>query len=156
MGLALAVVYDAAKGAYRTYFEKDAERLAVLLLSADLVVGFNLKRFDYQVLAAYTEADFSKVPTLDLLEEIHARLGFRLSLGHLAEATLGSAKAADGLMSLRWFREGRLDLVEAYCRRDVEVTRDLYEFGRRHGHLVYVGREGRPVKLPVSWGQDRS
>lgn len=152
MGMALAVTLDGATGEFRTWLEKDAERLAVALLSADLVVGFNVKRFDYEVLRAYTEADFGKVATLDMLEEIHRRLGFRLSLGHLAQATLGAGKSADGLQSLQWVREGRLDLVEEYCRRDVEVTRDLYEFGRREGFLVYRNREERPVRCPVSWG----
>ncbi len=153
MGLALAVVFDSASGAFRTYHEGDAERLAIHLLSADLVVGFNLKRFDYEVLKAYSDADFSKVRTVDMLEVIHERLGFRLSLGHLAEATLGAAKSADGLASLQWVREGRMDLVEEYCRKDVEITRDLYEFGRRHGYLIYLDRERRPVRCPVSWGE---
>jgi DEAD/DEAH box helicase domain-containing protein len=151
MGLALAVVFDASREEYRTYFEKDVDRLAVHLLSADRVVGFNVKRFDYEVLRAYCEADFSRVATLDMLEEIHRVLGFRLSLGHLSEATLGLAKSADGLQSLKWFKEGRLDLIEEYCRRDVEVTRGLYEFGRKQGHLVYLDRQGRQVRVAVSW-----
>ncbi len=153
MGLALAVVYDSIRGAYRTYREADVERLAVQLLSADLVVGFNLRRFDYEVLKPYCEADFTKVRTLDMLEEIRARLGFRLSLGHLAGATLGAAKSADGLESLEWVRQGRMDLVEEYCRRDVEVTWGLYEFGRRHGYLVYLDREERALRCPVGWGE---
>jgi DEAD/DEAH box helicase domain-containing protein len=154
MGLALAVVYDSERGEYQTYFEDQVDRLAVRLLSADLVVGFNVKRFDYEVLRAYTDADFSKIPTLDMLEEIHRRLGFRLSLGHLATATLGVSKSGDGLQSLRWFREGRLDLVEKYCVKDVEITRDLYEMGRKRGYLIYEDRNKRPVRLPVSWRDD--
>jgi DEAD/DEAH box helicase domain-containing protein len=154
MGLALAVVYDVACGEYRTYFEQDAERLAIHLLSADRVVGFNIKRFDYEVLRAYCDADFSKVPTLDILEEIHARLGFRLSLGHLAAATLGAAKKADGLQSIQWYREGRLDLIEEYCRMDVELTYALYEVGRKRGYLVYEDHNKRPVRVPVSWHEE--
>ena len=58
---------------------------------------------------------------------------------------------SDGLQSLRWYKEGRLDLIEEYCRRDVEVTRGLYDFGRKHGHLVYADRQKRPVRVNVSW-----
>jgi DEAD/DEAH box helicase domain-containing protein len=152
MGLALAVVFDSATGEFTTYGEQEVDSLAVGLLSADLVVGFNIRRFDYEVLRAYTAADFGRVRTLDMLEEIHRRLGFRISLGHLAEATLGISKSADGLQSLQWVREGRLDLVEEYCRRDVEVTRDLYEYGRREGYVVYLDREKRPVRCLVPWG----
>ncbi|MBI3450714.1 MAG: DEAD/DEAH box helicase [Acidobacteria bacterium] len=151
MGLALAVTYDSERGEHRTYFEKDADRLAAQLLSADLVVGFNVKRFDYEVLRGCTGADYSRVATLDMLEEIHRRLGFRLSLGHLAGATLGERKSADGLQSLKWWKEGRIDLIEEYCRRDVDVTRALYEFGKTHGYLVYLDRDEAPVRVPVAW-----
>ncbi|MBP8846203.1 MAG: DEAD/DEAH box helicase, partial [Thermoanaerobaculia bacterium] len=104
------------------------------------------------VLAGYTgEAYERTLPTLDLLEEIHAGLGFRLGLDHLARETLGVEKSADGLQSLAWVREGRLDLVAEYCRRDVEILRDLYLFGRREGYLRYRDRAGNRLRLPVSW-----
>ncbi len=51
----------------------------------DLVVGFNIKRFDYRVLQPYTNVTLEGLPTLDILEEVHTFLGFRLSLNHLAE-----------------------------------------------------------------------
>ncbi len=60
-------------------------------------------------------------------------------------------RLADGLQSLEWVKEGRLDLVEEYCRKDVEILRDLYLYGRRVGHVCYQDREGRKVKLPVDW-----
>ncbi|HET9766438.1 MAG TPA: hypothetical protein VFS60_06305, partial [Thermoanaerobaculia bacterium] len=90
-------------------------------------------------------------PTLDLLEDVHRALGFRLRLDHLARETLGNGKSADGLQSLAWVREGRLDLVEAYCRHDVEVLRDLYLFGRREGYVVWRDRDERRMRLPVRW-----
>jgi DEAD/DEAH box helicase domain-containing protein len=151
MGLALAVTYDRGGDRWRTYREAEARELIISLLSARRVVGFNVKRFDYAVLSGYAEADFSRVQTLDLLEEVHKVLGFRLSLAHLAETTLGVAKSGDGLQSLSWVREGRWDLVEAYCRRDVELTVRLFDFGRQRGHLLFRDREGRLLRLPVSW-----
>ena len=92
------------------------------------------------------------VATLDLLDEVRKRLGFRLGMGHLAKETLGCDKSADGLQSLEWVRQGRLDLVEAYCRKDVEILRDLFLHGRREGCLYYR-RRGQEVKLrlPVEW-----
>ena len=151
MGLAIAVVYDEAAGAFRTYREADVDRLIVELMSAHLVVGYNLKRFDYTVLRGYREAAFDRIPTCDMLEEIHRKLGFRLKLNDLAEVTLGGGKSSDGLQSLRWVKEGRLDLVEEYCRKDVEVTRRLYHYGRDKGYLLYHDREHRPMRVPVAW-----
>jgi DEAD/DEAH box helicase domain-containing protein len=152
MGLALAVVWDSARDEYRTYFEADVDRLLLDLALADRVVGFNIERFDLVVLGAYTERDLSRIRTLDLLSEIHARLGFRLSLAHLAEVNFGESKSADGLQSLRWWKEGRLDRIEEYCRKDVEMTRRLWELGRDRGYLLYRGRKGDVLRLPVEWG----
>jgi DEAD/DEAH box helicase domain-containing protein len=152
MGLALAVVEDVATGEARAYLEADAQALLVDLLSADLVVGYNVKRFDYAVLGAYApEGALRRVPTLDLLEEIHRVLGFRVKLAAVTAATLGATKSADGLQSLQWFREGRLDLIEEYCRRDVRLTADLYRFGLENGYLLYPDRDGQPMRVRASW-----
>jgi branched-chain amino acid transport system substrate-binding protein len=67
---------------------------------ADLIIGFNIKGFDYRVLGAYTERDLGRLPTFDMLEDIHRRLGFRLGLDHLARETLGTGKTADGLQAV--------------------------------------------------------
>jgi DEAD/DEAH box helicase domain-containing protein len=86
-----------------------------------------------------------------MLEEIRRQLGFRLGLDALASATLNKGKSADGKMSVQWFRQGELEKVAAYCQQDVEVTRDLYEFGRQHGFLYYYSRMGSRLKVPVTW-----
>jgi DEAD/DEAH box helicase domain-containing protein len=151
MGLALGVVYDVALRAYRTYRESEVDRLLLDLVLADRVVGFNVARFDLRVLSGYTPWDLGRIRFFDLLAEIRTRLGFRLSLKHLAEANLGEGKSADGLTSLRWWKEGRVDLIEAYCRKDVEVTHRLYAMGAERGYLLYRDREGRALRLPVAW-----
>ena len=71
------------------YFEKDVDRLLLDLVTADRVVGFNVDRFDLRVLSAYTDHDLSRIRTCDMLKEIQAALGYRLSLQHLAEVNLG-------------------------------------------------------------------
>ena len=152
MLVAMGVVCHLEEGRLESFGEAEVGALIHRLEAADLVVGFNIARFDYKVLSGYTGVDYRRrLATLDLLEEIHKQLGFRLSLDHLATATLGVSKSADGLQSLEWVKQGRLDLVEEYCRRDVEILRDLYLYGRRMGHVLYVDRDDRKVKLPVSW-----
>jgi DEAD/DEAH box helicase domain-containing protein len=152
MLVAVGVACHLEEGLLETYHEEDIHRLLERLEGADLVVGFNVNRFDYRVLSGYTGVDYAKkLPTLDLLQEIHGRLGFRLSLNHLALETLGVEKSADGLQSLEWFKQGRMDLIESYCRKDVEILRDLYLFGRRMGHVFYRDRQQRKLKLPVDW-----
>ncbi|ANM29307.1 hypothetical protein ABI59_06435 [Acidobacteria bacterium Mor1] len=151
MGLALAVVYDAAADCYVTYYESDVHRLLLDLVMADRVVGFNLDRFDLPVLSGYTDQDLSRIRTCDMLEEIYRRTGFRLSLNHLGEANFGIRKAGDGLQSLQWWKQGRIDLIESYCRGDVEITTRLYKLGRDQGYLLYRDKEERLLRVPVSW-----
>jgi len=151
MGLALAVVYDVTRAAYRTYYEADVERLLLDLALADRVVGFNIDRFDLAVLSGYTDRDLGRIRTLDLLAEIHRILGFRVSLNHLAEVNLGESKAGDGLQSLKWWKDGRIDLIERYCRKDVEVTRRLWELGRSQQFLLHRDKAGRTLRIPAAW-----
>ena len=118
---------------------------------ADRVVGFNIVAFDLRVLAAYTDWDLSRIRTVDLLAHIRERLGFALSLGHLCEANFGEGKAGGGVQSLAWWKEGRIDLIERYCRRDVELTGRLYDLGRRQRYLLYRDHAERRVRVPVEW-----
>jgi DEAD/DEAH box helicase domain-containing protein len=154
MRLAVGVLYDKGTNGFEVFAEEQVENLIERLRGFDLVVGFNVKRFDYRVLGAYTGFDFRELPTFDILEDIHQRLGFRLSLGHLAEQTLGKAKIADGIQAVRWLREGKLDAVVEYCKDDVAITRDLFDFGLSQGYLIYQTKNGQPVRLPVNWNLD--
>ncbi|PYQ11640.1 MAG: DEAD/DEAH box helicase, partial [Acidobacteria bacterium] len=151
MGMSVGVVYEEGKGEYRIYREGDVERLLLDLVMADRVIGFNIDRFDLAVLSGYTRWDLGKVRTFDMLASIYAKLGFRLKLDALAEVTLGEKKSADGMQALAWVKEGRFDLIEEYCRKDVEVTRRLHRFGVMNRFLLYHDREGRKVRLPVDW-----
>ncbi len=152
MRVAIGVVLHLEEGRFEVFDEEGVPELIARLEKADLVIGFNINRFDYSVLNGYTGIDYvRRLPTLDLLDEIHRRIGFRVGLAHLGQETLGHGKTADGLQSLAWVRDGRLDLVEEYCRADVELLRDLYLFGRRMGYLVYRDAEGRRVRLAVDW-----
>ena len=151
MGLAIAVTYHAAEDVYRDYTEQQVDRLIAALRGADLVVGYNVLRFDYEVLRAYTDDPLSDLPTVDMLQDLYRTLGWRPKLDDLAAATLGEGKSADGLAAVRWFREGKLDKVLDYCRRDVEVTWQVYQFGQHNGYVQYHDRRWRVHKVIVGW-----
>ena len=151
LGLAAAVTYSTADEAFHRYTEEEVADLIAELKAADLVVGFNVLSFDYEVLRAYTDAQLTKLPTVDMLEQIYKRLGFRISLDKLAASTLGITKSADGLQAVRWYREGRIQEILDYCQQDVEITRRLYEYGQQNKHLKYQDRNHRMQMVPVSW-----
>ena len=151
MGVSVAVLYDSALDDFLVYRQEELPELYTALARFDLIVGFNINRFDYKVLAGASPFDHRSLPTLDILEKVHARLGYRLSLDGLAKATLGTQKSASGLDALAWWKQGRLEEITAYCRQDVAVTRDLYLFGRDNGFLLFANKAGKTVRLPVEW-----
>jgi DEAD/DEAH box helicase domain-containing protein len=151
MRVAAAVVYDSLEDTYQTFQEDRVHELIEKLKEGELVVGFNIVDFDYQVLKAYTSFRFQQLKTFDLLQEVSRQLGYRLSLGHLAHKTLNTEKSADGLQSLQWFKEGKMDEIITYCRKDVEITKDLFLFGLANGYLLFETKAGQRVRLPVEW-----
>lgn len=87
---------------------------------------------------------------MDILEEINASLGFRLSLNNIAKATLKIEKAGSGLDALKYFRDGEIDKLKHYCQHDVYITRQVYEYGRARGHLLHY--QGAFLEtIPVRW-----
>ena len=151
MKISCAVLYDSKQDCFIDFMENQVDRFIERLQTFDLIVGFNIKRFDYQVLKGYSDFNFQNLKNLDILEEVKNYLDFRLSLAHLAGATLGESKSADGLQALRWWQQGRILEIIQYCRQDVKITRELYRFGRDNGFLIYQDRSGKKVRIPVDW-----
>ena len=152
MQVSVAVVFDTIQDRFYSYDEDHIEDLLDHLEKADLVVGFNVKRFDYTVLSAYTNRSLDRLQTFDILEDIYRRLGFRISLDHLAKETLQNSKTADGLQAVTWFKQGDMERLTAYCENDVAITRDLFYFGLKNAYLVYrEKRENQRLRLLVDW-----
>jgi DEAD/DEAH box helicase domain-containing protein len=82
---------------------------------------------------------------------LYQTLGFRPKLEDLAAATLGVGKLGDGLDAVRWYREGELEKLAEYCRRDVEATHQIYRYGKEHGHVLLRDRYRGSRRVPVSW-----
>jgi len=154
MKLAVGVVWDSLDQKFFSYIDNEASQLVEKLRTADLVVGFNVAKFDYGVLQPYaTKMDFDleEITTFDMLIDIYKKLGHRLSLNHLAENTLNAKKSADGLVSLQWYKEGKMDKIIEYCKQDVEITRDLFLYGESNGYVKYSTRSGVAKDLKVDW-----
>lgn len=151
MGVSCAILFDSRAEQFQAFTEKDVWQLIENLKNFELIVGFNIKRFDYRVLAGYADFDFNRLPTLDLLEAVHTHLGYRLSLDHLAAVTLGVSKTGNGLQALKCWQQGRMDKIVTYCRDDVAITRDLFLFGRDNGYVLFEDRTGQRLRIPVEW-----
>jgi len=150
--LACGVTWSTERNDFAVYWEKDAAALVAELKSADRVIGFNIISFDYEVLKPYApNENFRSFRSTDMLADIFRALGFRLSLDSIAKASLGANKTADGMQSVEWYKNGKLDKVAEYCKADVDITRRVYEFGRDNGFVHYYSKLGSKLKVTVNW-----
>jgi DEAD/DEAH box helicase domain-containing protein len=149
--MSIGVTYSTATTNYRIYSEKRVDDLIRELQRADLIVGFNNLRFDFEVLHGYTALDMRQLPTLDLLIELQNQLEHRLSMDAIATATFGVEKTAEGLQAIQWFKEGDLMKIAEYCCYDVKLTRLIHEYGAHNQRLHYFNRFGKKLTVPVKW-----
>src|SRR3989338_8134994 len=151
--VSVACIYDSKTDSYLAFEEKEMLKLEEILKQADLIVGFNIRDFDMEVLAPYLIMPVKNLPVLDLLVEFEKTRGHRISLQSVAQATLNTSKSGSGWDAIKLFREGRLDELKKYCMDDVRITKDLYEYGIKHGKIRFTSnRDYQTYEVPVNWG----
>jgi DEAD/DEAH box helicase domain-containing protein len=139
--ISLLGMYSYNENRYYTYTEDELPAFWRRLEYCQLLIGFNNKGFDDQVIAPYFP-EITKLRSFDMLEEIVKRLGFRLSLDNLAKSNLGIGKTGDGFEAIRLYRAGEIEKLRSYCENDVKVTKEVYEFGKKNGYLSYTNLSG--------------
>ncbi len=144
--------YDTDK--FESFTENELSKLWPILEKADRIIGYNSEHFDLPILMNYYLGDLTKIPHLDLMKIVKESLGIRLKLADLAEATLDNIqKSADGLQAIKWYREGKIDEIKKYCEQDVNVTKQLYEFGRDNRQLFYKNLTGETIPFAVDFSE---
>ncbi len=144
LSISVASAYDSETDTYHTVAHDELSSLWPLFEKADALVGYNSNYFDIPLLNKYYPGDLTKIPSIDLLESIRLSFGKRVRLDAVAEATLGKKKSGNGLQAVAWWKEGKIDLIKKYCEMDVQVTKELFEYAKKHGHVKF--REGLRVK----------
>jgi hypothetical protein len=152
--VALVVTWDEA-GGMRVWYEPDVPRLLAEAEKFRKVVTFNGENFDFKVLSHYGSVTPLRERSVDMLVVLSRKLGFRVKLDSLAKATLGKGKTGVGTESVQWWRSGdpaQRQKVVDYCKKDVELTKDIYLFGREKGYvLIEDNKQGGPRRVDVSW-----
>jgi DEAD/DEAH box helicase domain-containing protein len=139
------------KGEMQAYYEQDLPHLFPLLEQADIIIGFNIDNFDMQTLVPYYTGDITALPTLDLLTRIKDATGHRIKLDSVAQETLGVGKSGDGLDAIKYYQRGELDKLRDYCWQDVAVTRDVYDYGTKHGKVKFKNKWNRLIETPIDF-----
>lgn len=155
LGVSVAGIYSYAKDTFFALEEPELSKLGEMLKSTEHVIGFNINHFDIPVLEPYLgEGAFSRVAITDIYTDVTNFLGHRVGLDDLSKATLGKSKSGKGLEALEWFKQGRIEDIKKYCLNDVRLTRDLYEYGKKNGHILFESWvDGKIHSVPVHWDQ---
>jgi len=139
------------EGEMQSYFEADLPKLFPLLEKADVVIGYNIDGFDMPTLAPYYTGDISKIPTLDVMDRIKKSCGHRIKLDVVAKETLGEGKIGDGLDAVKYYNSRQFEKLEKYCIQDVKVTRDVYDYGLKHGQIKFRNKWNRLIVCEVDF-----
>ena len=156
-GMSCAVTYTSYDG-YKHYFHNDVDELLEYLKQSKLVVGFNLKNFDYRVLEGYTDYNFNNLKTFDILEEIYNSLGHHVKLSMLAKANFGKTREGNLMKSVHWYKQGDTTKVKDYCEQDVRITRKLFMKACKEEHLKWHwhNKENRVETLDTSYWHQKA
>lgn len=157
LDISVGSFYDSESDTYTTVTHEELARVWTLLEHADALVGYNSNHFDIPLLNKYYPGDLTKIKSIDILEEIRKSLGRRLRLDSVAEATVGAKKSAHGLQAVRWWREGKIDEIKKYCEQDVRVTKKVFDYALKHGHVKFKdGSRKREIPLDTSTWEVKS
>ena len=153
LGVSMVGVYSYRHIEYPEYFENDFPKLFSILSDKPLVIGFTNRRFDMPVLQPYfKDFDLKQLKLLDVMEELTKILGHRIGLDAVAQATLGTKKSGHGLDAIRYWNTGDLESLKKYCLDDVRITKEVYEYGAKHGELFFMDKFGTgKIKVAVNW-----
>lgn len=139
------------KGEMIQIWEQDLAKLWAIFESADLIVGYNSINFDMEVLRPLYPGNVDHFAHLDLMVRFKDATGHRIGLDSLAQETLGKGKIGHGLDAIKYYKEGRLEELAKYCLMDVEITRDLYDWGRTKGKLKFKNKWNRLIETPIDF-----
>jgi len=151
LDISVVCIYDSAEKKYSSFFQKELPDLWPILERADMLIGFNSDHFDIPLLNKYYPGNLNSIRSLDILKEIKNSLGRRIKLDTIAKATLGKGKIGHGLDAGLWWKQGLYDKVKEYCLDDVKITKEIYEYALKNGHLKYEdNKEIKQIALDTS------
>ena len=150
LGVSLVGIYDYNSGICEAYTEKEFGKLFEILERCSYIIGFNVNSFDIPILQPYYPGDFSRFMVFDILDDIKDKVGRRLSLNYVAQATINKRKSGNGLLAIEYFKSGDQRALRKYCLDDVMLTKELFEYGVKHGEIFYMNQLNKTI-IKVDW-----
>ena len=151
LDISVATFYESNTDTYTTVHIDNLQEVWPIIERADALVTYNGEHFDIPLLDKYYPGDLTQIKSIDMLVSIRDSLGRRLRLDSVASATVGAKKSADGLQAVRWWREGKIKEIMKYCEQDVKVTKKVFDYALKHGHVKFKdGYRKKEIPLDIS------
>ena len=151
LGFSIGVIFNSHTTEYVVF--QSAKEMARYLLDFDgILISFNGRRFDLPCLLADIDIDtyqaLERKPHLDLLAHFYACVKgrFRVSLNNIAENTIKKTKTGNGADAPILFQQGKITELVEYCKNDVEITKEVFEFGLTNGYINYFDQQSGKVE----------
>ena len=156
LDISVVCIYDYQTNSFKSFLENEISKLWPVIERADMLIGFNSDHFDIPLLNKYYTGDLTKIRSLDLLKEIKKSFGRRIKLDQIAEGTLGERKSGFGLQATEWWKKGEVEKVVEYCLKDVQITKDVYEYALKNQELKFK-EAGKiiPIKINTSGWEEK-
>lgn len=139
------------KEQYYGFFENDIKNMWDMFEAADVVIGFNSEGFDLPAIQPYYHGNALEFPSLDLMARVKDSFGRRIGLDAIATQTLGTKKSGHGLDAIEYYKNKEFDKLAKYCQKDVEITRDLYDYGRKNGKVKFLNKWNNLMTVEVDF-----
>ena len=149
LSISVGCAYDSLTNEYTTVVIDELQTLWPIIEKADVLVGYNSDHFDIPLLNKYYPGDLTKMKSIDIMASIRESLGRRLKLDSVAQATIGAKKAGNGLMAIKWWREGDIASIKKYCKQDVKVTKEIFEYALAN-HKVFYKEGSKKIEIPLN------
>lgn len=148
--ISIACAYDSKTDQFLVFRENEIQKLNDLCEDR-LVIGYNIRGFDLIILKAYG-LELENLDVFDIMYDVQTLTRQKyLKLETLAQGTLNAGKSADGLLAVDWWKKGEIEKIIQYCQQDVQVTRDIFEYGRKNGLVKLRRADGSDTEVKVSW-----
>jgi DEAD/DEAH box helicase domain-containing protein len=156
-GFSVGVVYNSLTKEYLIF--KSAREMATYLLNFDgILVSFNGVRFDIPCLLADIDIDtfkgLQRKRHLDILADFYNNVQgkFRVSLNNISENTIMKVKTGNGANAPQLFQDGKWEELVDYCKNDVQLTKEVFEFGCVNGYINYFDKQnGKKEEMSCDW-----
>ena len=140
-GMSVGGTYSYKQRKYTFYYEDDLKDLITVIDNADIVVGYNLYRYDYCVLAGLctNRSNIFRLPTFDMLQQIFTMTGQRLTLTNIYKQTYGLStnKKKDKVKAIDLYEQERYQELENYLKHDLWITQQVFNAACKMGNLKY-------------------